>query len=165
MNKMAKKLTLYTQSMVDDIISLLERIHHMTDQNSGKLDFSALTKALTSLERAVTRAAGAVGDEELRDAVIQRFEYSYELCWKMLKRQLESEAPNPAEIDTFSFKQLIREGAEKQLLTHPEQWFAYREQHNITSHTYDQKKAQSVYETAQQFLPDAQQLLAKLSER
>lgn len=35
-----------------------------------KLDLSALEKALASLDKALTRATGAPGDEELRDAVI-----------------------------------------------------------------------------------------------
>ncbi|GJM06618.1 MAG: hypothetical protein DHS20C10_03520 [marine bacterium B5-7] len=83
----------------------------------------------------------------------------------MLKRQLELESPNPTAVDAFSFKQLIREGAEKQLLSSPAQWFVYREQRNITSHTYDAKKAESVFLTALQFLPDAQQLLSALTKR
>lgn len=37
-------------------------------------------------------------DEEVRDAVILRFEYCYEFCWKMLKRQLEQELPNPRNV-------------------------------------------------------------------
>lgn len=129
------------------------------------IDFNSLKKALASLKRAILRTQAAPGDEELRDAVIQRFEYSFELCWKMLKRQLEREAPSPSVIDTFSFQQLVREGAEKGLLTAPEAWFVYREQRNITSHTYDEDKANGVYQTAVQFLPDAEALLANLEAR
>lgn len=129
------------------------------------LDLHSLQKAVSSLERAITRSKDNIDDEELRDAVIQRFEYTYELCWKMLKRQLEIEAPNPAEIDTLSFKDLLRTAAEKGFINNIEQWFIYREQRNITSHTYDETKAISVQKTAFDFIKDAGRLLAKLEQR
>lgn len=44
-----------------------------------RLDFSPLQKAINSLERAIVRTKANPSDEELRDAVIQRFEYTYEL--------------------------------------------------------------------------------------
>ena len=129
------------------------------------LDFSALEKATGSLERGVIRASSVPGDEELRDAVIQRFEYTYELCWKMLKRQIEAEAATPSAVDGYSFRDLLREGAERGMITNVEDWFGYREQRNITSHTYDEQKAISVYKTARKFLPDAKALLTALKER
>lgn len=129
------------------------------------LDLYSLEKAVGSLERAIVRSKAHMDDEELRDAVIQRFEYTYELCWKMLKRQLEIEAPNPAEIDSLSFKDLFRAAAEKGLVDNIEQWFVYREQRNITSHTYDEEKAASVQKTAFEFITAAKKLLAKLQQR
>lgn len=129
------------------------------------LDLSSLHLALTSLRRAIQRSQTDLEDEELRDAVIQRFGYTYELCWKMLKRRLEIDAPTPSQIDGFSFRELMREGAERGLIEKVEQWLTYREQRNITSHTYDSLKAQSVYETALVFVSDAQSLLESLEER
>jgi len=130
-----------------------------------KLDFSALKRALNSLEKAIDRAQKKTSDEELRDAVIQRFEYTYELSWKMLKRQLEKEAPTPSAIDTLSFKELFREAGEKGIISNVEKWMIYRDQRNITSHTYDEEKAESVYETALEFLTDAKALLEALETR
>ncbi len=130
-----------------------------------KLDFSSLVKAIGSLGRAIERAQASPEDEELRDAVIQRFEYTYELCWKMLKRKIEQDAPNPAEVDQLSFKDLIREGAERGLVRDPEQWMVFREQRNISSYTYDEKKAASVYRTALQFYPEADALHEELVRR
>ena len=49
-----------------------------------KLDFISQEKALTSLQKTIERYGREPEDEEVRDSVIQRFEYSYELCWKML---------------------------------------------------------------------------------
>ena len=130
-----------------------------------KLDFSALEKAVASLERGIVRASSAPADEELRDAVIQRFEYTYELCWKMLKRQIEAEAASPAAVDGYSFRDLLREGAERGMVENIEDWFGYRESRNITSHTYDEAKAAEVYQAALRFLSDAKRLLAELARR
>ncbi len=129
------------------------------------LDLSSFQKALGSLERAIRRSQAAMGDEELRDSVIQRFEYTYELSWKMLKRQLEIDAPTPEMIDALGFRDLIREGAERGLIRDPAAWFKYREQRNITAHTYDEKKAAQVYMTALRFYGDALALFRELEKR
>lgn len=129
------------------------------------LDLSPLNQVLQSLEKAIIRSKQEIDDDMIRDSVIQRFEYSYELCWKMLKRQLEKDAANPAAIDAMSYKELIREGAEKGLIRNPEAWFEYRNQRNITSHTYNEKKAISVHQAAIRFLPDAQNLLNELTAK
>ena len=129
------------------------------------LDFSPLEKALNSLNRALVRAVAAPDDEELRDACIQRFEYTFELCWKMLKRQLELELPNPTEVDGYSYRQLFRIGAERGLVQDVEAWFDYRERRNITSHTYDEEKAAKVFEALPAFTIHAEELLARLKER
>jgi len=128
------------------------------------LDLSSLVSALSSLERALTRSQANTKDEELRDAVIQRFEYSFELCWKMLKRKLAIDALVPTQIDTMSFKELIREACQRGLISEPEDWFEYRSQRNITAHTYNRAKAESVYLTARDFLPKAKKLLQLLQK-
>lgn len=129
------------------------------------LDLSALEKAIESLEKGMKRACGAPADEELRDAVIQRFEYTYELCWKMIKRRVETDAAVPSDVDALSFQALMREAGERGLVEEVSRWMEYREQRNITSHVYNQKKAASVFQTARVFLPDARALLVELKRR
>lgn len=130
-----------------------------------KLDLSSFEKAIQSLHRAITRSEKDKSDEELRDAVIQRFEYTYELAWKMMKRQLEAESATPATIDGLSFRDLLRDAAEKGLIEEVEVWFEYRDARNRTSHTYDSLNASEVYEVALKFFPKAKALLDKLKER
>ncbi len=126
------------------------------------IDLTSIINALSSLDKAIKRSLKSPEDEEVRDAVIQRFKYSYELSWKMLKRKLKLDAAIPEEIDRMSFKELIREGAARGFIENPEKWFEFREQRNITSHIYDEKKAQSVYKTALELLPEARLLLGQL---
>jgi len=129
------------------------------------LDLTNLEKALLNLKKAICRTQQEPDDDELRDSVIQRFEYSYELSWKMLKRRLEIDLPTPSNIDLMGFKELIREGAERGFIENPESWFEYRHQRNITAHTYNELKAKQVYQTALLFIEDANNLLQQLKQR
>jgi nucleotidyltransferase substrate binding protein (TIGR01987 family) len=129
------------------------------------LDLSSLEKALNGLNRALIRAGAAPEDEELRDACIQRFEYTFELSWKTLKRQLEEEVASPAEVDGYSFKQLFRVGGERGLVIDVVEWFDYREKRNLTSHVYDEEKARLVFGVIASFASSAASLLARLKER
>lgn len=129
------------------------------------LDLSPLTRALGQLTRGLNRAEQSPADEELRDAVIQRFEYSFELCWKMLKRHLELVVPDPGSIDLLSYRDLMRVAAERGLIGAIDPWIEYRAPRNATSHAYDEQRARSVYQTARGFLPDAAALLLELEKR
>jgi len=129
------------------------------------LDLSSMKQALGSLERGIARAVASPGDEELRDAVIQRFEYCYELSWKMMKRHLSGAVPDPGAVDQWSFTELMREGARRGLIDAVEPWIEYRYQRNLTSHTYDEEKAKGVYESARRFFGDATALLGELERR
>ncbi len=132
---------------------------------SQSLDLTPLQKALESLAFAIERTEREKPDDMLRDSVIQRFEYTYELCWKMLRRRLKLDAPSPEAIDEMSFRELIRAGAERGLIDDPLAWFGYREKRNLTSHIYDEDIARDVYQAALAFLPDAKSLLATLQKR
>lgn len=129
------------------------------------LDFSSYEKALTSLQRVLVRSHTVPDDEDIRDACIQRFEYTYELAFKMLKRQLEQELPSSEELDQLPYKEMIRVGAERGLIAVPERWFDYRAKRNITSHTYDEEKAREVFAILSDFTTDAADLLTRLKTR
>ena len=129
------------------------------------LDLSSWKRALSSLERAIARSTSAPVDDELRDAVIQRFEYCYELSWKMLKRHLEEVVPDPESVDRMSFKELMREAAERGLITAVEAWIEYRYQRNFTSHGYDEEKARAVHKSALSFLVDSKALFEEVERR
>ncbi len=129
------------------------------------LDISSFESALSSFERAVVRAKGAPEDEELRDAVIQRFEYTYELAWKMMKREIIRTSPSKLEIEQITFKDRFRLAAQKGLIDAPEPWFDFREKRNMTSHVYDSGKAREVYGSAEPFLEKAKLLFGELKRR
>lgn len=129
------------------------------------LDLTSLKQALAALDRGLARSAGSPGDEELRDACIQRFEFTFELCWKMLKRRLELDLPNPQEVDAMSYRTLIRVGAEQGLIDEAPAWFVYRDKRNLTAHTYDAAKAADVYAVLPAFAREARKLLNQLEAK
>ena len=136
------------------------------------LDYSPLGNAIAQLEKslAYARSPAALADpglrEQLRNSVIQCFEFTYELSWKMLKRYLEETQANPADIDISTFQNLIRLGNERALLRSDwRQWKIYRQARTDSSHTYDAAKAEAVFSVAPDFLEEAKALLHELTGR
>lgn len=60
----------------------------------------------------------------------------------MLRRQLEQIAANPAEIREMVFMDMIRTGAEAGLVRQVPSYRVFREMRNMTSHTYDEARAE-----------------------
>lgn len=130
------------------------------------LDLSSLEKAVASLNEAVIEYQKNTLNRFVRDAGIQRFEYTYELCCKMLKRYLEMSEPNAEEIDQMSFPGLIRTASERGIVLNGwDVWRIYRDARNITSHTYNEDKAVKVCQAIPDFLLEAQHLLTELQKR
>jgi nucleotidyltransferase substrate binding protein (TIGR01987 family) len=130
------------------------------------LELSSFDNAILRLDEGIQRYEKDITDTQIRDGLIQRFEFTYELGHKMLKRFLESTSPNPAEIDELAFQDLIRTGNEQGLLlsdwTH---WKKYREMRARTSHTYDESVALQVVAEIPAFLQEAKFLNAQLHSR
>lgn len=130
------------------------------------LDISSFTKALSKLEAGLARFEQDTSDEQIRDGLIQRFEFTYELSHKILKRYLEQGAATPEEFDSASFQYLIRSGNEKGLLRGDwPVWRTYREMRGKTSHTYDEEVAKAVTEKIPVFLAEVKYLHSELVRR
>ncbi len=115
------------------------------------------------VRNAAARLQEAVGQAEssiVRDAVIQRFEFSFELVWKTLKLYLERQGhecggPRP------TLKKAFAEG----LIATPEEadvWLQMLEDRNLTSHAYDEALATRIY---QHVVRDYSQLLGAMADR
>ncbi|MCW5699780.1 MAG: nucleotidyltransferase substrate binding protein [Rhodospirillales bacterium] len=131
-----------------------------------RLDLSTFERAIAQLGQGLTTAEAHPGDDLMRDGVNQRFEYTYELSHKMLRRHLTATEPNPEAIDALSFPNLIRLGSERGLLLHGwDRWKTYRAARGTTSHTYDAEKARQVFAQVPDFLAEARHLLDRLQQR
>ncbi len=136
------------------------------------IDFSPLSSAIGQLEKSLKYANSELAKsdpglrEQLRNSVIQCFEFTYELSHKMLKRYLESTAASPEEVDLSTFQNLVRTGNEKGLLRSDwSKWRGYRQARTDSSHTYDEDKAEAVFDIAPDFLDEARYLLKELETR
>ncbi len=102
-----------------------------------------LRQRVEAFRRAVRRLEDACRQEKnefIRDSVIQRFEFCYELAWKMLKLKLEEE-----DIDVRSPKQVLQVALELGLIEDGNAWTELHRMRNLTSHTYDEALAEEVY--------------------
>ena len=137
-----------------------------------KLDLTPLEDAVAQLEEALDVYHSDLAlnhprlKRHLRAAVIQAFEFTYELSFRMLRRYLEFASANPAEIDELVFNDVVREAYRQSLLrSELPEWLEFRRNRGTTSHTYNEEKAQEVFESVPNFLQEARYLLNRLHER
>lgn len=132
------------------------------------IDLSPLVKALAQLQEALRfwheLPQGSALKPHLRSAVIQSFEFTYELSVRMLRRVLMERSEAADLVVDLSFNDLLRKGADAGLVTAPDIWRQWREMRNSTSHTYDEAKAAEVAAGVDRFAADAVALLAELEK-
>ena len=135
----------------------------MTD---GMLDISPLERAIDRLREGWERYQRDTSDTQIRDGLIQRFEFTYEISHKMLRRYLEASSASPTAFDEMPFQDLIRSGNEQNLLlgAWPD-WKRYRDMRSKTSHTYDEDVALAVVAGIPGFLAEAVHLRERLKAR
>ena len=130
------------------------------------LDFSPLENAVQRLDEGLVRYDSDRSDIMVRDGLVQRFEFTYELSHKMLRRFMEAAAANPTEFDEADFQYLIRSANEQGLLLGAwPQWRVYRDMKAKTSHTYDEEVALKVVAGIPDFLKEARYLLEQLQQK
>ncbi len=133
---------------------------------SEKPDIAAFEKAIDRLQEGWLRYQNDVADTQIRDGLIQRFEFTYELSHKMLKRYLEFASATPAQFDAMSFQDLIRTANEQGLLRSDwPRWRQYRDMRSKTSHTYDEEVALVVVGGIPDFLQETVWLRDQLRAR
>jgi len=95
-----------------------------------------------------------------RDGTIQRFEYCYEIIWKLSQRVLKDNEII-AETPKSVFKELGRLG----WIDNVEEWMAFQKMRNLTSHEYGKVLAEKSYELSKIFLPLAMKLFLILKNK
>ena len=131
-----------------------------------KLDISSLGNAVGRLREGLARSERAPADDQLRDGLIQRFEFTYELSHRMLRRYLKETAASPEEVDRLPFADLIRTANARGLLRSDwPAWRRFREMRARTSHTYDANTASQIAAAIPAFVEEAEHLYAELQRR
>lgn len=128
-----------------------------------QLDLSPFKNALDSLNSIIERYERE-GDIDIRDGMIQRFEYTYSLAIKMLVKFINYQSNDI--IPNMTFNETIRIANKLDLLSENlEKWTVYRQNRNLTSHTYDENVAQQVVSIIPEFKKEAMFLYRKMKEK
>jgi len=109
----------------------------MTKDIRWKQRFTNLSRAFNLFESAVQ---GNVTSKLEKEGVIQRFEYTFELCWKTLRDYLrhggiESDLP----------RDVIKQAFANGLIQDGQKWIDMLESRNVMAHTYDETSFDQIY--------------------
>lgn len=86
-----------------------------------------------------------------KEGVIQRFEYTFELAWKVLKDKMENDG---LVLDKISPKTIVKQAYASKYIDDAETWLKMIGDRNLMSHTYDFQKFEAVIKTIQSdYLP------------
>jgi nucleotidyltransferase substrate binding protein (TIGR01987 family) len=130
------------------------------------LDPTPLCNAVQRLREGLARHQAEPADEQLRDGLIQRFEFTYELSHKMLRRYLQDILPSAEDAARMTFAELVRAGNERGLLRAEwPVWRRFRDIRTRTTHTYNADTASEVVREIPVFLGEAEHLCTELQKR
>lgn len=121
------------------------------------ISFEKVDRALNQLK---TATANPPANDLERDGVIQRFEYTIELLWKIAKRVLEESG-----VFAIAPKDVVREMARIGWINNPEEFIEYIKMRNATSHTYKEEIAVLVHKASVDFVDSADELIRILKEK
>jgi nucleotidyltransferase substrate binding protein (TIGR01987 family) len=96
----------------------------------------------------------------VRDATIQRFEYTYETAWKLMKAIFTYK-----NVKLYFVSDIFKQALMLQWITFHDVWENMIEDRNLTSHTYKERTAEQVYHAiCQQYFPAFQYFETKIKE-
>lgn len=121
--------------------------------NGEQIYIEPLLKAFAKFSKGLA----GVTDELHRDGVIQRFEFTYELAWKTLKRVLALKG-----IEANSPRDVFREAARQNLIDDPLVWFDFIQKRNLMSHVYNEECAIEIFESLPMFEREMHKLIEVL---
>lgn len=119
-----------------------------------------MTTRQDSFAQAIARLGDALTAPETdlsRDAAIQRFEFCFELAWKVIQERARTEG-----LDCQSPKGCFKLAYKNSWIGEEAGWLAMVEDRNRTAHTYDEALARTVYRRLSGYLPLFQSLAAAL---
>jgi len=102
---------------------------------SDKLD--NFSNALKKLEEAFAQE----GSPLCLDGTIKRFEFSFEMAWKALKKFLLYEGT-----ECLSARDCIKKAYQLEFIKKEDTWLNILKDRNSTSHIYDEKEAEEIYQ-------------------
>lgn len=112
----------------------------MTQETRWRYRFTNFSRAYSLLREALEDGVQSLNQLE-REGTIHRFEYTFELSWKLLKDKLEHDG---VILPTITPRAVIRQAFQAKLIDDCETWLEMLTDHNTMSHTYDFEKFEAV---------------------
>ena len=119
---------------------------------------------LKSFEKALIQLGDALEESEspiVRDACLQRFEFSYELLWKTLKVFLEEIHG----VRAVSPRQVFKEAFALSIIDEELTFVEMIESRNTLAHTYNEEQATKIYVKCADYLKVMNSVLAQLNKQ
>ena len=124
--------------------------------NKVALRLSELEKALSRLQEILDTPPNHIGRV---DAMIQRFEFSFELMWKSAKACLELQG-----IEASSPREVLQKSYGLKWIDNEALWLMMLNDRNLTSHTYHEAIANEIMGRIQSYHHAMTLFLTELSE-
>ncbi len=124
-----------------------------------ELRYSDTLKALSTLKDILKEPFSMI----VRDAAIQRFEYTFEVFWKFIKEYLKEKEGIIANSPKSCFKEVFSLG-----IASEDETVALQEmtdKRNETSHTYKERVAQGIHEKLPEYCSLMEKILQKIDDR
>lgn len=123
-----------------------------------------LQDKLENFSKALNRLKEALKEKESPlsiDGTIQRFEFTFEMAWKVLKKFLYYDG-----IDTKSVRECIKKAYQTDYIDNEEVWLSILEDRNLTSHIYNENQAKTIYDRIiSKYIKEFEILENKLKEK
>ena len=133
----------------------------MSNDIRWKQRFNNFDKAYKTFCRIISTYEQDKKSEVVKMAVIQAYEFTVELSWKVLKDFLEKEEV----INAKSPKQVIRQSFQLDLIDDAEKWLEALKRRNLTSHVYSpevlQETVDFIYNDFSKICSDLHSMLEK----
>ena len=124
-----------------------------------KQRFANFSRAFLLLRDAMDNDRSTLSQLE-KEGIIQRFEYTFELAWKVLKDKMECDG---IVLDQISPKAVVRQAFAAKYINDPDTWLKMMGDRNLMSHTYDFVKFEAVIQSiADAYLPMLQEWYLEL---
>ncbi|MCM1078142.1 MAG: nucleotidyltransferase substrate binding protein [Bacteroidales bacterium] len=126
-----------------------------------KQRFQNFERAVSRLREGVTMLRKEPANFLMQAGLIQTFEFTFELAWKVLKDFLESEG-----FVVQSPKSVIRQAFQSGYIDDAEEWLHALSARNLTVHTYDDDTAEVIIRTIESsYLPMLERMYNDFAKR
>ena len=103
--------------------------------------FTAITEQFEKALKKFREVLDLPETDVVRDSAIQRFEFTLDLSWKMIKAFLEEKKG----VICASPKECFREAYRQGIIEYCELWLSFVDMRNETAHTYKEETAERIY--------------------